>query len=31
MSVSGEKVNLARALRDAGKTAILAFGVFLPQ
>jgi branched-chain amino acid transport system permease protein len=30
MSVPGEKVNLARALRDAGKTAILAFGVFLP-
>ncbi|HVV80026.1 MAG TPA: high-affinity branched-chain amino acid ABC transporter permease LivM [Pseudolabrys sp.] len=30
MPAPGERVNLAHALRDAGKTAILAFGVFLP-
>jgi branched-chain amino acid transport system permease protein len=30
MAASGERVDLARALRDAGKTALIAFGVFLP-
>jgi branched-chain amino acid transport system permease protein len=30
MSASGERVDLAWALRDAGKTALIAFGIFLP-
>src|SRR6185312_13043946 len=30
MAASGERVDLARALRDAGKTALITFGVFLP-
>ena len=30
MSASGERIDLARSLRDAGKTALISFGVFLP-
>jgi branched-chain amino acid transport system permease protein len=30
MAVAGDRVNFARALRDAVKTALIAFGVFLP-
>ena len=30
MAALSERVDLARALRDAGKTALIAFGIFLP-
>ena len=30
MAAPGEHIDVARALRDAAKTALIAFGVFLP-